>query len=547
MARQRGGGNKRQATTPVGASYKDPRRDARAAAQQARRFDAMGDYDTSDGEWTEVTHGRSNNNSNNADKSPEARRHSSHEQEVQQTHHEHQINQPESNQRGQEPQSFASVVAQGTDATASSSQDARHGEREKKKLARMFKTAPPDGPLRDNIIVEIRKVNGVPFKGSLHFKEAKFGIFEGCMKQDPSMIHGLSFAFSDYPIVKFKLKHQINIDSLKPMEFFEFNRSYRVNGMQKSDVLQCKIKGIRENYSDQAEQGDSDPDVRWVKIEWCDYSMEENEILAWLELFGEPISHLTEEIYPDSDSDADPTGNGTFTIKMKLHSPIPQLLPMWGKRIRVYYRGIQKLCSRCFGNHPRRNCRSEKRRWVDYVLDFMERYQDIPAEIYGKWLKVVNEEFGEIVVTHDDNAVSEVIADQANMPSQGEPEPTESLSRDTRAPQNRGLQRQIQLKPAFVSSRPAKSSATSASHTQNVNRNERSITAEEEDNLADFLAVGMSLTEARDLFQKQVELSEIKQRAREIKRNTQRGDIVQRGSYTRIGPTGSQRGGLSFN
>ena len=81
MARQRGGGNKRQATTPVGASYKDPRRDARAAAQQAGRFDAMGDYDTSDGEWTEVTHGRSNNNSNNsnnADKSPEARRHSSH-------------------------------------------------------------------------------------------------------------------------------------------------------------------------------------------------------------------------------------------------------------------------------------------------------------------------------------------------------------------------------------------------------------------------------------------------------------------------------------
>ena len=179
----------------------------------------------------------------------------------------------------------------------------------------------------------------------------------------------------------------------------------------------------------------------------------------------------------------------------------------------------------------------------------MERYQDIPTEIYGKWLKVVNEEFGEIVVTHDDNAVSEVITDQANMPSQGEPEPTasDSLSRDTRAPQNRGQHRQIQLKPAFVSSRPAKSSATSTSYRQNVNRNERSITAEEEDNLADFLAVGMSLTEARALFQKQVELSEIKQRAREIKRNTQRGDIVQRGSYTRIGPSGSQRGGLSFN
>ena len=30
------------------------------------------------------------------------------------------------------------------------------------------------------------------------------------------------------------------------------------------------------------------------------------------------------------------------------------------------------------------------------------------------------------------------------------------------------------------------------------------MTAEEEDNLADFLAVGMSLSQARDLFQKQI-------------------------------------------
>ena len=83
--------------------------------------------------------------------------------------------------------------------------------------------------MRDTIIVEIRQVNGVPFKGSLHIKDSKYGIFEKCLAMDPSTIHGLSFAFSDYPIVKFKLKHQINIDALKPREFFVFERSYRVN------------------------------------------------------------------------------------------------------------------------------------------------------------------------------------------------------------------------------------------------------------------------------------------------------------------------------
>lgn len=67
----------------------------------------------------------------------------------------------------------------------------------KRLLKRMFKTAPTDGNLRDNIIIEIPQVNRVPFKDSLHYKEAKFGVFKNCLEMDPTRIHGLSFAFSD--------------------------------------------------------------------------------------------------------------------------------------------------------------------------------------------------------------------------------------------------------------------------------------------------------------------------------------------------------------
>ena len=433
---------------------------------------------------------------------------------------------------------FASVTAQ----ASSYSQDVRNAGIVRKVLERKFKTAPPDGPLRDNITVEIRQVNGVPFKGSLHFKEAKYGIFEKCLNLDPTIIHGLSFAYSDYPIVKYKLKHQIDIDALKPVEFFEYNRSYKVNGMDKTDVLQCKVKGIRNNYSNQIEDSDSDPNIRWVKIEWIDYELEEHEILAWLEQFGETINHLTEEIYPDSDSEGDPTGNGTFTVKMKLHSPIPQLLPMWGKRIRIYYRGVQKLCPRCFGNHPRRNCKSEKRRWVDYVLEFMEHYQDIPNELYGRWYQVINEEFGEVIGG----------TDQAKSV---EPQRTSDITEKESGPQASSssgrLPTQIQRKPAFISKRtqPAPRAATlsNPSHQQpNVTRQD------EQDLLADFLAVGLSIEEARDMYQKETELAAIKMKAREIKRNINRGEIISRGNNNRanIGPRGSgtgQRGGLSFN
>ena len=170
MARQRGGGgNKRQVTTPVGATYKDPRREARAASQQAARFDNMGDYDTSDGEWTEVNHSRNNqnNNSNRVTDTVQGL------DPTQQHQQQQPLNQAPTLERpAGSSQTFASVVSQsgGGSGGPRESQDARQGEKEKKTLARMFKTAPPDGPFRDNIIVEIRQVNGVPFKGSLHYK-----------------------------------------------------------------------------------------------------------------------------------------------------------------------------------------------------------------------------------------------------------------------------------------------------------------------------------------------------------------------------------------
>ena len=515
MSLSRGG--KRQASSPVGASFKDPRREGK---QQSSRFDVLGDYESDGGEWTEVNNGKRQTQTN------------------------------EDNSSSAQP-TFASVTAQGP----SNSQDARNTQSTRKVLERIFKTAPPDGPMRDTVTVEIRQVNGVPFKGSLHFKEAKYGIFENCLKMDPTTIHGLSFGYSDYPIVKYKLKHQIDIDSLKPLEYFEFNRSYKVNGMNKTDILQCKVKGIRSNYSNQIEESDSDPNIRWVKIEWIDYELEEHEILAWLEQFGEPLGHLTEEIYPDSDSDGDPTGNGTFTVKMKLHSPIPQLLPMWGKRIRIYYRGVQKLCSRCFGNHPRRNCRSEKRRWVDYVLEFMEHYQDIPNEIYGRWYKVINEEFGEVI----DGSTQEKSTEPENATDN-----TETNARRRDSSSNSHLTAQKPRKPAFVSKRTQPAQRTdentnsandqaTATRTNRINRDPRvknRLTQEEEENLSDYLSLGMTIAEARESFKKEIEMAELREKIRENRRNANRGDINS-STRTQIGITspnrGRGRGGLSFN
>ena len=98
--------------------------------------------------------------------------------------------------------------------------------------------------MRDDITIEIRKVNGSAFKGFLHFREAKYGIFQNYLQLNPALIHILRFGYSDFPIMRFKLKEQTNIDTFLSMEFFDYKRDNTVGGVQKSDILECKIKGI---------------------------------------------------------------------------------------------------------------------------------------------------------------------------------------------------------------------------------------------------------------------------------------------------------------
>jgi len=53
---------------------------------------------------------------------------------------------------------------------------------------------------------------------------------------------------------------------------------------------------------------------------------------------------------------------GIYSVKMALDSPIPQMIPMGGKKIRIYHRGIQKQCQNCFEvGHRKADCKEERR------------------------------------------------------------------------------------------------------------------------------------------------------------------------------------------
>ena len=95
--------------------------------------------------------------------------------------------------------------------------------------------------MRDDIVIEVQTVNGSTFKGSITLEEARDSIYKGQLGLDIKLLHGIRFGFSTFPVVKFKLKEQIDVDALGHREYFEYKRYYTYQGENRFDTLGCKI------------------------------------------------------------------------------------------------------------------------------------------------------------------------------------------------------------------------------------------------------------------------------------------------------------------
>jgi hypothetical protein len=198
--------------------------------------------------------------------------------------------------------------------------------------------------------------------------------------------------YSGGQIVTYKLHSQFNIDQLASVQFFNLERKMMIGGEEKISILKCKIRGIR---TEQRVHGEAyeDTGLRYVKVEGCEYRVEKEQIISWLSNFGEIKSELTEDVYEESDDSENdmPLGNGIYSVRMKIARDMPQFIPMHGKRVRLYYRGIVKRCTNCFQQHQRKFCKNEKVLWSDYVARFAELFPEIPHDMYGKWKTMIKD------------------------------------------------------------------------------------------------------------------------------------------------------------
>ena len=101
---------------------------------------------------------------------------------------------------------------------------------------------------------------------------------------------GVRLAFRGVPVIVFKLKTAINVDEMIELQHFEFSRKSTRNGKSHTDVIGCKIKGLRvQNRQENAHQhGESDhypvqdDRTRELRIFGCEYRVPKQTLVEVL-------------------------------------------------------------------------------------------------------------------------------------------------------------------------------------------------------------------------------------------------------------------------
>lgn len=179
--------------------------------------------------------------------------------------------------------------------------------------------------------------------------------------------------------INFELKVPTKLSEICPTP--EFNFSYETLG--KRQLMFGKIR----DYSTLV-RTPKIGDTVVVTVLRTVSEVKADQIKSWLEHFGT----LIDKHYYDQDSEGNKTGN--FHVKLQLKHYIPEFLPIFGLKARIYFPGMIKQCTKCYRiGHLQRACTKEKIQWIDFV----ERLLDTgiyPKSIFGSWIEVIDDKNG---------------------------------------------------------------------------------------------------------------------------------------------------------
>jgi hypothetical protein len=245
------------------------------------------------------------------------------------------------------------------------------------------------GKLRTMIEVDVLTKDGEPFTRNMTEREAYEQIYKKSLRLPKSNLSAIQRSWRGHPFFCFRTKEPVNIDEL-PASFSYTLLETSNDGHEEEVKIHCQIRGVGDGQGG----GKDGPQVRWVKIEGTSLNIKEEEITKWLSVYGELLTEIEEEEIRFSDEDESEgsevqLGTGKFSVKMRITTDIPQYLPMFGHKAKIYYRGIKKTCTNCYkGGHYRKDCQEEKVDWINYVRTFINQNEEIPDEMFGRWFQI---------------------------------------------------------------------------------------------------------------------------------------------------------------
>jgi len=254
------------------------------------------------------------------------------------------------------------------------------------------------GKFRTIIEVEIKSIDDQPFTTNMNEVEAIRKIYIGALGLDKEELIGVQSTWKGVSLVSFRVSNPIDIDSL--LSTFCIERKIELDtGEEINQSIRCNVRGVNahlRNKQNDPKPRQVDDNVRMVYFDKVGWKLDHEKIKKWMLHFGDIIGEVTEQPMDGLPEDCKPkdkkVGSGNFRVLIKLKRPIPQFLPMYGYKIKVYYRDIEKVCTKCFRpGHLQNDCQNQQKEWLHEVVDFIQNNEQIDDELFGRWLSLARE------------------------------------------------------------------------------------------------------------------------------------------------------------
>ena len=237
----------------------------------------------------------------------------------------------------------------------------------------------------DRIVVSPTHFNNRKFSGYLTLEDSE--VIRKAIGLETEVFHGTSFDRSDSGelSITFRLKTLMSEEKIKNnlnshFWFEKWSKEGTLNKIKGCVIYPMPNEGDRLEYKEKM----ACRNITEIKIEGSNYELKESHITNWLHLYGAVESNLEEEaVVLGNDDEAVLIGTGSYLVKVNLKHRIPNVIPMQGKKIRIWYSGVKIQCRTCYGYHKKEPKCENKISFDSYTSEFKKDNPDLPDYMFS--------------------------------------------------------------------------------------------------------------------------------------------------------------------